>query len=169
MKIFVRGLLFALVLIVVVIVGVRIEDRKNREYPQTTPLIVERKVIHDPKEDSLLSLINKERVSMGLSILSYDNRLDRIADERAEDMDARDYFSHTTPEGITFIDMVKETDYRHKKLGEILARGFVSDAARIKKWKESPTHNKILIDPIYREIGIGIAGKYVVVIFGIEQ
>lgn len=44
-------------------------------------------------------LINEERVARGLPELAWDSSLAAIAREHSEDMAARGYFSHTTPEG----------------------------------------------------------------------
>lgn len=55
--------------------------------------------------------INRERSERGLSNLSFDNQLRKIARSHSTDMAERGYFSHTSPEGETMQDRYEAHDY----------------------------------------------------------
>jgi uncharacterized protein YkwD len=56
-------------------------------------------------------LINEERRGHGLAPLQWDQTLAMIALEHSEDMAARDYFDHVSPEGHDFADRYREHGY----------------------------------------------------------
>ena len=78
---------------------------------------------------SLLSATNSQRSQNGgLGALQINTKLNSAAQTKANDMVARNYWSHTTPDGKepwTFIDA---TGYAYQKAGENLAYGFDSSA-----------------------------------------
>ncbi len=61
-------------------------------------------------EKEIHLLINRERVNKGLSPLSWNSTLSRIARRHSQDMVVRKYFSHFSPEGNDF-------SYRYREAG----------------------------------------------------
>ncbi len=55
--------------------------------------------------------INNERIKAGLPALSWEDALSRIARYHSEDMAARNYFNHVSPEGETFSDRYEMFGY----------------------------------------------------------
>ena len=107
----------------------------------------------------LLSATNAQRVGNGVSSLSLNAKLDAAAQAKAEDMAARNYWSHNTPEGNPPWGFVTAQGYAYQKLGENLATGFSDEQATINGWMASPPHRENLLDPAYKEVGFGYANN----------
>jgi uncharacterized protein YkwD len=58
-------------------------------------------------EKKIHALVNKERRQRGLSVLSWDESLHRVARKYSQDMGRRNFFSHNDPEGRCFYDRYK--------------------------------------------------------------
>lgn len=110
---------------------------------------------------ALVSLTNEDRIQNGVGELEEDEALSRIAQQKAEDMATRGYFSHTTPEGHEPWWWLDQAGYKYKHAGENLAVNF-SDSEEVEKaWMDSPTHRANIVKPVYTKIGIGVArGTY---------
>ena len=109
----------------------------------------------------LVDLANADRSAEGLSELVVDDTLQKAAQMKADDMAAREYFAHETPDGRTPWDWFKRAGYTFRYAGENLAVYF-SDSTEVEKaWMNSPLHRENILSDKYREIGIAIAhGRY---------
>jgi len=106
---------------------------------------------------SLLADTNASRSANGLEPLSLNNKLDAAAQANADDMAARDYWSHYTPDGNPPWIWVTNQGYSYQKLGQNLATGFNDEQSTIDGWMASPPHRENLLDPAYKEVGFGYA------------
>ncbi|MGQ9479256.1 MAG: CAP domain-containing protein [Thermoproteota archaeon] len=107
---------------------------------------------------AFLYLINQYRQQNGLQPLSVSNALTIAAQDHSEDMANRNYFSHTTPEGKTFVDRIREAGYTYNTcLGENIAAGYPTAQNVFEAWKNSPGHNGNMLNPCFKAIGIGLA------------
>jgi uncharacterized protein YkwD len=81
------------------------------------------------------------------------------ADEHSTDMATRDYFSHYAPNGNSPFDRMRAAGYRYRAAGENIAAGrsLADPAAVVRAWLNSPGHCKVLMNPRYRELGVGRA------------
>jgi uncharacterized protein YkwD len=128
-----------------------------------------------------LNLANRDRRQQGLSALTPDPLLDKVAQLYAEDMLRRNYFSHSNPEGKTATDRYAALGGQGTP-GENLAilqhppAAFVPPNASLlaffeKGWMGSPTHRPNLVNPKATRFGFGIAANsdriYAVQMFGI--
>lgn len=112
----------------------------------------------ESEKAAFLSLINQYRQQNGLKPLSLSSTLSTAAQLHSEDMANRNYFSHTTPEGKTFVDRIIGAGYTHFTcLGENIAAGFSTAQAVFEAWRNSPSHNENMLNPCFEEIGIGLA------------
>ena len=110
---------------------------------------------------SIISGTNNERIAMGLSKLSENTVLDKIALGRMNDMFAKGYFEHTSPTGETVGDFAKTENYGYLVIGENIALGdFTSDAELISAWMASPGHKANILNQNYLEIGVAVAKNY---------
>lgn len=103
---------------------------------------------------TLVSLTNENRAANHVKELKENPLLVKAAALKAQDMAAKSYFSHTSPEGITPWHWLDEAGYGYLYAGENLAVNFddskdVSDA-----WMNSPTHKENIVNGNYTEIGI---------------
>lgn len=112
----------------------------------------------DQAEAEFLSLLNAYRVENGLGLLARNATLDLAAQRHSEDMAARAYFSHDTPEGVTPWDRMQAAGYACPSYkGENIAAGYDAAQRVFEAWRNSPGHNANMLSPYFDEIGIGLA------------
>jgi uncharacterized protein YkwD len=105
----------------------------------------------------MLARVNAERRKAGARPLRANARLDQAAQRHAEDMLARDYFAHESPEGKTVRDRAKAAGYDWRMIGENIASGQFSVEEVMDTWMNSPGHRRNILEPGFRELGIGLA------------
>jgi uncharacterized protein YkwD len=113
---------------------------------------------------ALRCLINHERRRHGLRSVRAERHLQRAALRHARDMAEQDFFGHVSPGGATMQTRVARTGYLRRAhewwLGEALAWGRDrngSPAAILAELLTSPPHRAILLNPAFRDLGIGVA------------
>lgn len=107
-------------------------------------------------DDSLLVSTNESRTENGLKPLTFSGGLDKAAQAKAEDMAARNYWSHNTPDGKEPWIFVEQAGYRYSKAAENLAYGFDNSQGAVAGWMNSPTHRANILDEELSEVGFGI-------------
>ncbi len=107
--------------------------------------------------NGLLTDTNNARVQNGTTALKLNDKLVTAAQAKANDMAARDYWSHDTPDGNPPWIFVTTQNYTYQKLGENLAAGFSNEQSTINGWLASPPHRENLLDPSYADVGFGFA------------
>ena len=113
----------------------------------------------DMTQGGLLGETNAQRAAYGVAGLSLNGTLSQAAQNKANDMVTRNYWSHNTPDGNppwVFIDAV---GYAYKKAGENLAYGFGTSSEAVTGWMNSPSHKANLLDGSYKQVGFGIANS----------
>lgn len=111
---------------------------------------------------SVLCLVNAERVDKGLGALTQNGQLDRAAQGMADEMVAKQFFSHTTPDGRNLADRIEPTGYIPNGddwvVGENLgwgSGGLSTPRAIVNGWMDSPGHRANILDGSYKDIGLG--------------
>jgi uncharacterized protein YkwD len=122
-----------------------------------TPTRVERRV---------LAAINREREAAGLAKLGFKPSLIRAARAHTRDIAARGVLTHTSDDGSTVVQRVRDFGYRSSgytswKVGETLAAGtagtaVATPAAIVALWMGSPGHRDVLMTPGFRDVGVGV-------------
>lgn len=130
------------------------------------------------------ALINAERARHGLTSLSWDAALARIAARHSRDMARRNYLSHDSPEGQNFAGRYRQAGYSCAiRIGRVIHAGaenialsrlynsatiengtayydWNSPQAIARKtvdgWMHSPGHRKNILTPYWRHEGIGV-------------
>ncbi len=102
-------------------------------------------------------LTNFERAKESLTILKENPVLDESARLKAEDMAAKAYFAHTSPEGKTPWYWLDKVGYNYDYAGENLAINFSDSVDVTQAWMNSPTHRANIEKAQYTEIGTGVA------------
>ncbi len=109
----------------------------------------------------LLELVNQERLAAGLSALQWNDTLAADAAAYAQDMAARGYFGHYSPEGASPYDRAWEAGYPPFDwgvyVGENLAMGYTNPEAVVQGWMVSESHRSNLLLPGYAEAGAAVA------------
>lgn len=113
---------------------------------------------YNDKKSEFLELINRYRQENGIAPLKISNTLTKAAQLHSEDMANQNYFSHTSLDGRTFVDRMRQTGYKYNTwLGENIAAGYDTAQSVFDAWKNSPGHNANMLNPDFVVIGIGIA------------
>ena len=86
--------------------------------------------------ENIISLTNASRSEMQLSNLSESSILDKAAQAKADDMLAKGYFSHNTPDGKTPWDFIVSAGYNYLSAGENLAVNF-TEAENVEQDRKS--------------------------------
>jgi uncharacterized protein YkwD len=105
--------------------------------------------------DAVFCLTNQVRTSYGLRAFVRDARLDTAARLHSEDMAARNYFAHNTPEGLSPSDRTAAQGYPGGA-GENIAMGYPTARAVVLAWMASAGHCRNILGE-GREIGVGSA------------
>ena len=100
---------------------------------------------------------NSQRLASGISALSLNTQLSSAAQAKANDMVARNYWSHNTPEGNTPWVFITNAGYSYYKAGENLAYGFLTSDGVVTGWMNSASHRANVLDATYKDVGFGIA------------
>ncbi|HEY4575725.1 MAG TPA: CAP domain-containing protein [Thermoanaerobaculia bacterium] len=106
---------------------------------------------------AILAAVDAERKKAGVPPLRANDRLDQAAQRHAQDMLARHYFAHESPEGETVRERARAAGYDWRAIGENIAEGQLSVDEVMSTWMHSPPHRKNILDPDYRELGVGLA------------
>lgn len=104
----------------------------------------------------VVNLTNQKRSEAGLSALSLNQELSAAAYTKGRDMIDRDYWAHVAPDGTQPWKFFGQFGYKYKFAGENLARDFSNANEAVNAWMNSPTHKENILNPKYKEIGIGI-------------
>jgi uncharacterized protein YkwD len=112
-----------------------------------------------------LCLINRERVTRGEQPLRPNSRLRRAAQGHSNSMAFEDYFEHVGPQGQTPLVRLRDAGYISSsrvgyEIGENIAWGtlyLATPRAIVAAWMASPGHRANILDPRYRETGIGVS------------
>ena len=105
----------------------------------------------------VVNLVNKERSAEGLSSLSTDAQLAKLAQLKAEDMAKLGYFSHTSPTYGSAFDMMKTYGVSYKTAGENIAKGQKTAESVMEGWMNSSGHRANILKSDYTKIGVGYA------------
>jgi uncharacterized protein YkwD len=107
-------------------------------------------------ETAVLTLVNQERGKAGCGPLTADSRLATAARLHSEDMAARGFFDHTTPDGVTFDQRITKAGYRWSGAAENIAKGQTTPASVMDSWMHSPGHRANILNCGFKNIGIGL-------------
>jgi hypothetical protein len=104
----------------------------------------------------VIRLTNAQRAASGLGALTENSALDGAALAKGNDMLAKGYWAHFAPDGTSPWSFFLNFGYKYKYAGENLARDFSDASSAVSAWMNSPSHKENILNPNYREIGIGV-------------
>ncbi|WP_421378950.1 CAP domain-containing protein [Bacillus salacetis] len=122
------------------------EEKKTTEAASGTLSQYERQVVE---------LTNQERAKNGLPALKIDTELSKVAREKSNDMQAKNYFSHTSPTYGSPFDMMKQFGIDYRAAGENIAMGQPTPEDVVKAWMNSEGHRKNILSSNFTHIGVG--------------
>ncbi|MFT4108614.1 IPT/TIG domain-containing protein [Propionicimonas sp.] len=155
-------------------VAVRVTTANGTSATTGSPRFTFAVVAHQPgaEEAEVLRLTNEARaiarqcggakVYPAVSPLVWDATLGDLALAQSRDMAARNYVSHSTPEGQDPFERMALAGYTFGSAGENIAAGYQTAAKVVQGWLGSPGHCANLMSSSYTSIGVGYAagGSY---------
>lgn len=123
---------------------------------------------NDPQmEGEILRLVNDVRAKGAtcggvykppVGSLQWNQQLTNAAENHSRDMADKNYFSHTSLNGRTFVNRITSAGYTgYRTLGENIAAGYGNANDVMKGWMNSPGHCNNIMNPSFKDIGIGYA------------
>lgn len=128
------------------------QDDMVRTFVDKQPLTPE---LTDAYARISIDLVNAARARNGLKTLSSDALSNRLAISRSNDMVARDYFSHYTPENKSPMDLAQEMGFRYTSFGENIAYGNNNAMLAHESFMNSAGHRSNVLKSAYTKIGAG--------------
>ncbi|MEH2420759.1 MAG: CAP domain-containing protein [Nostoc sp.] len=109
----------------------------------------------------MLELVNQQRGAAGLAPLSLNSQLTVAAQGHSQDMADHNFMAHNGSDGSSPFDRMQKAGYRFSFAGENVAAGQSTPEDATSSWmNETPPndgHRQNILNPNYREIGIGYA------------
>lgn len=106
--------------------------------------------------EKLYQLTNQKRQENNLSQLSYNDKLATAAYQKAQDMFAKNYWSHYGPDGSSPWDFIISSGYKYEYAGENLAKNFLFSQGVVDAWMNSASHRENILRKDYSEVGFAI-------------
>jgi len=110
----------------------------------------------DVNERQLLAETNSQRVGMGEGALQLNQKLNKAAQLKANDMFTQQYWAHTAPNGTTPWKWFDSSRYAYQNAGENLAKGFSTSGGVVKAWMNSDEHRDNLLNTSYKDVGFAV-------------
>ncbi|MDI2131790.1 CAP domain-containing protein [Yinghuangia seranimata] len=104
----------------------------------------------------VVDLVNVQRANNGCAPLTANTKLQTAAQGHSDDMVARNYFAHNSPEGSSAGDRINATGYQWSTWGENIAMGQRTPAEVMDAWMNSPGHRANILNCSFTEIGVGV-------------
>jgi uncharacterized protein YkwD len=111
--------------------------------------------IFGPEAQQVVDLVNAERASAGCDPLVVSPQLVSAAQGHSEDMAVNDFFSHTSSDGRSPWDRIRETGYSFSSAAENIAAGYSSANSAVAAWMNSSGHRANILNCRLKETGIG--------------
>jgi len=120
---------------------------KNNSAQKSTNSVVQNNPVSIDKSE-IYTLVNEYRKSKGLEEVQVDTRLETSSLNKANHMVANNYFDHGNPWSF-----ISDAGYKFKYASENLAVNYYSSSSIIRGWKESPSHNRAMLDNRNQQMG----------------
>lgn len=131
----------------------------NDKFSQTSAQNAQQAEIVKLDTNSILSMVNDQRSLVGTQPLTIDERLTATAQLRADDMVARNYYSHFDP--VDGHAMIMDLDVEGCVIGENLVIAD-NEVSAIVQWMQSESHRNAMLDKSTILTGIAINEKIIV-------
>jgi uncharacterized protein YkwD len=114
------------------------------------------KVFADISTQELLNFTNQKRAEFGLPALALDQALEIAASKKADDMFAKNYWAHNSPDGTTPWFFITQAGYEYVYAGENLARGFTDSQDAVNAWMASTEHRENILSENFKDVGFAV-------------
>jgi uncharacterized protein YkwD len=160
MQFFARVLAVASVLVAVFVwapLGARGQEITSGHVSVYMPIILQQSL--RAEEQEVVELTNQIRRENGCEPFRVSPQLGKAARDHSEDMATRNYFDHTSPDGLDLWTRMRSAGYRFTLAAENIAAGQPSPDEVVQDWMESPGHRENILNCALTEIGVGYASN----------
>lgn len=105
-------------------------------------------------ERDLLEQVNAYRAAQALATLTPEPALARAAQLMANDLAQSASLAHVDSQGRELVARAVLCGLGNVDQGEVLARGYLQPADTLAGWQASPSHNRVLLNPLYTQAGV---------------
>jgi len=106
--------------------------------------------------NGLLNATNRVRQEQNEPQLNLNSQLTKAAQLKVKNMFDKQYWAHTSPDGVTPWYWFGEASYFYTEAGENLAKNFSTADGVIAAWMQSPTHRANLLKAEYKDVGFAV-------------
>ncbi|MDJ0343417.1 sigma-70 family RNA polymerase sigma factor [Streptomyces sp. H10-C2] len=106
-------------------------------------------------EQQVTELVNAQRALHGCRPVRVDARLHTAAQGHSDDMAARDYYQHDSPEGVGPDARITATGYAWSRWGENIDRGPATAARAVADWMNDAPHRDNILNCRFTHLGVG--------------
>jgi uncharacterized protein YkwD len=123
----------------------------------------------NPSKTKLLNLVNSYRASgctcgtdhyPAVNPVVWNDTLETAAKVHSDDMNTKQYFSHTGSDGSNTGDRLTTLNYIYSTYGENIAEGYDNEESVMIGWIKSPGHCRNIMDASFTQMGVATNGKY---------
>lgn len=111
----------------------------------------------DAEVEQFVTLMNAHRSSVGCAPLTWRDDVATVAQAHSEDMIARGYFAHESPDGYSPFDRLSYAGIAYSRAAENIAWGYPSAAAVLEGWLDSPGHRRNIENCALTQHGVGLS------------
>ena len=112
-------------------------------------------------KQGIIKSTNDQRKNHGLILLKENETLNKMAEEKVNDMFKNQYFAHESLSGQKVGDLAEIFNYNFIAIGENLAMGnFLNDQDLVEAWMNSPGHRENILNKTYQEVGIAVKKSF---------
>jgi uncharacterized protein YkwD len=109
----------------------------------------------DDEIRSVVDLINEHRRTVNCPALQWISVVASVAQSHSSDMVRRNFFSHTTPEGLSPFQRLERVGIKYTRAAENIAAGQTTGEQVFHSWLSSAGHRRNIEDCALRQHGIG--------------
>ncbi|MFC4114186.1 CAP domain-containing protein [Nonomuraea zeae] len=108
------------------------------------------------QENMVVRLVNARRAKKGCRALKHHSQLHRAAHGHSADMAEHNYFSHTSRDGRSFMDRVREASFTGgTQWAENIGKGQRTPAAVVQSWMNTSGTKAPIVNCKFTYIGVG--------------
>ncbi|MCM2417593.1 CAP domain-containing protein [Streptomyces sp. RKAG293] len=111
----------------------------------------------DWRAQQIVGIVNVERRKHGCRRVTANGKLTAAARAHSDDMAARGYYEHATPDGQDPGNRLTSAGYPWTRWGENIGRGAKDPRAAMTAWMKSAAHRSNILNCAFKEIGVGVS------------
>ena len=153
-----------LIIIIIIYTVNRNQTTEHQETSVSSSVVVDNSVEMEAEVLSLVNDIRSKGATCGgvykspVPELEWNEQLARAAEDHSRDMADKNYFSHTSLNGRTFVTRITNAGYTgYTTLGENIAAGYSTANDVVNGWMNSPGHCNNIMNPSFKDLGVGYA------------